>query len=89
MLVAKAKEQEGELCRLSQFQAHCSELQEQMEAAKAASLEYQQETQVCMYVPCMVTHIRTVCTYIRMYVRVPDRLSDTKSRDTCKCEVCT
>ena len=44
---------------------------------------------VRMYVLCMVTHMRTVCTYIRMYVHVPDRLSDTKSRDTCKCEVCT
>lgn len=89
MLVAKAKEQEEDLCRLSQFQAHFSELQEQMEAAKAASLEYQQETQVCMYVCTYSAWSHTCVLYVRMCVHVPDRLIDTKSRDTCKCEVCT
>ena len=73
MLVAKAKEQEEELCRLSQLQAHCLELQEQTEAAKTASLEYQQETQVqyvCMYVytyPAW-SHTHILCTYICIYV---------------------
>ena len=49
MLVAKAKEQEVELCQLSQLQALCAELQKEMEAEKTASLEYQRETQVCAY----------------------------------------
>ena len=50
MLVAKAKEQEERLSQLSQIEVFCSELQLQMEAAKSAGLECQQETQVRMHV---------------------------------------
>ena len=67
MLVAKAKEQEVELCHLSHLQALCAELQKEMEAEKTASLEYQQETQVRMCIHILDTR---VCTVISLCISI-------------------